>query len=74
METDFELTPPSPEVEETYVFFVGVKNGQHFDFKEKIEYLDYEAPLTKVNNKTFVDSNGKTIRDSRVNYEWCYLI
>jgi hypothetical protein len=58
----------------TYYFFVGLKNGQVFDFKNNLDYLDYEAPLKKINNKTFVDSNGKTFRDERINYEWCYLI
>lgn len=58
----------------TYYFFVGLKNGQVFDFKNNLDYLDYEAPLKKINNKTFTDYSGKTFSDERINYEWCYLI
>ena len=74
MSEELVLTPPETEDTETYVFFVGVKKGQYFDFKKQSDYLDCEAPLLKVDNRTFVDSRGKTYRDTRVNYEWCFVI
>lgn len=73
MTEELEFTPPT-EDKETYVFFVGVKNGQVFNFKKELEYMSYDPPLIKVNNKTFTDYSGKTFSDERINYEWCYVI